>query len=298
MLRFTRPARFTRMKNPFYCSLLLLLVACNDPNPDIITPLRFQGFDGKTALVAPNETLKIKINQSVNWRSTGGTVSQGTNDTLSYTAPATAGMQQVVLKRPDNSPDSLVLTVAVTPKADLFKLLREGNYVLIFRHSAADVGSDQNNSTVAEWWKSCDSKLARQLNDQGVKEATQTGKTFRLLDLPVGRVLSSEFCRAFTSAEKMALGVLTQQLKELNYNVVPSDEASRCDNTLGLAANQPRDGKNSVFITHVALPMTQSDCSILNTLAWGEAALFALDANKSIRFVGRIPVKNWTELVN
>jgi hypothetical protein len=146
------PSYSFSMKTIFYLASLPLLLSCSKPTPAL--PLEIQGFDGKVALVTPSGALKVKLNQAVIWRSTGGAVSQDQNDMLTFTAPATSGMQQVVLKRPDNSSDSLVLAIAVTPSAALFQSLRSGNNVLIFRHAAADVGSDQTTSATPEWWKS------------------------------------------------------------------------------------------------------------------------------------------------
>ena len=188
------------MKNLLYTAFLLLLFSCKEQVT--LLPLQLQGFDEKVAILAPSGVLKIKLNQPVNWRTTSGTVTQGLNDTLTYIAPTTAGIQQVVIKPLDNSADSLLLTVAVTPSATLFKAIRDGNHVLIFRHAAADVGVDLSASPTPEWWKSCDSKVARQLSNQGLSDATNTGKTLKLLDIPVGRVVSSEFCRAFYHGRK------------------------------------------------------------------------------------------------
>ena len=92
----------------------------------------------------------------------------------------------------------------------------------------------------------------------------------------------------------MATGLPVQQAKELTLNVY--DELNRCTNTLNLAASQPRDGKNAIFITHVAIAVTQPDCTLLNGLQSGDAALFSLNANKTLSYVGRIPVKDWTDL--
>ena len=281
------------MKSLFATAFLLLLFSCKT-DPATVLPLQFDGFDGKMALIAPSSVLKVKLNQPVTWRSSGGTVSQGTNDTLIYTAPATAGMQQVIIKRTDNSADSLRLTIAVTPSTSLFKLLQEGNQIIIFRHAAADVGVDQNTSTTPEWWKSCDSKLARQLNAQGVKDAVSIGKTLKLLTIPLGRVITSEFCRAFTTAEQMATGLPVKQVSELNL-YMPT-EINRCEITLNLAANQPRDSKNTLFVTHTGIIANQPDCLTLNKLQWGDAAVFTLNENKSIRYAGIIPVKDWTDL--
>ena len=285
------------MKNFVYCLCLFLAVSCSDSNPTILLPLQFQGFDSsRMALIAPSGTLKIKMNQPVVWRSTGGTLTQEQHDTLTYTAPPTAGLQQVVIKHPDNASDSLLVNIAVTPNAALFKALQSGNHSIIFRHTAADAGVDQPaNSTIPNWWKSCDSKLARQLNSQGLLDAAAIGQTLKRLQIPVGRVFSSEFCRCFTVAEKMETGLPVQQVNELTLSVY--NEANRCEKTLRLAGNQPLDGKNSLFVGHAGITETQpNNCIVLNSLQWGDAAIFTLNADKTISLAGKIPVEDWTDL--
>jgi phosphohistidine phosphatase SixA len=188
----------------------------------------------------------------------------------------------------------LLVTVAVTPRANDFRLLQKGGYVLMFRHAAADVGSDQTGSVVKDWWKSCDSQLARQLNAQGKLDAVNTGKTLRALQIPVKRVLSSEYCRCFTSADLMALGVPTQQLKEITYFVY--DEANRYTNSLTLAASQPMDGSNTVVVGHAGFSGSLPATPVLNSLNWGDAAIFQIVSGQPAKYISTLAVKDFTDL--
>jgi len=175
----------------------------------------------------------------------------------------------------------------------VLKPLQKGAYSLVFRHAAADVGSDQLGSTTPEWWKSCDSKLARQLNDQGKKDAPTIGKTFKNLQIPIGRVLSSEFCRCYTTADLMNTGVATQQSKDITFYVY--DEPNRYANTMKLAAAQPIDAQNSVLVIHAGFSAVPSPAP-LNSLAWGDAAVFQLVAGQTAKYITTIRVNEWTEL--
>src|SRR6185436_15475566 len=85
-----------------------------------------------------------------------------------------------------------------------------GGYTIYFRHASASVCVDQTGLGTAattmspDWWKSCDASCgtatARQLDATGVTQATTIGQAFDSVGIPVGRVISSEFCRTLTTA--------------------------------------------------------------------------------------------------
>lgn len=271
--------------------LLLGFVSCKKEDP--ILPLQAVGFDGKTAIIPPSGKLSVKFNQRVTWKTTAGTATQNAQDSLIYSGPANAGVYQMTVKNERDQNDSLVIKVVVSARADVLKPLQKGGYALVFRHAAADVGSDMPNSTTPEWWKSCDSKLARQLNDQGKKDATEIGKALRNLQIPVGRMFASEYCRCYTTADLMGFSLPTQQSKDLTYYVY--DEPNRYTNTMKLAAAQPIDAQNSVLVIHAGFSVMPTPAP-LNSLAWGDAAVFKLAPGQSANYVATIKVKEWTEL--
>lgn len=281
------------MKNILIISTLAigLIVSCKKDDP--IIPLEAAGFDNKTVILAPNARWNLKMNQRVTIKATAGTATQNMADSLVYTAPSTMGMQRIVVKSERNLNDSLVIRVAVTPRADVLRPLQKGGYVLIFRHSAADVGADQFNSTTAEWWKSCNSTLARQLNATGRQEAIDIGQTLRNLQIPVGRVISSEFCRCFTTADLINMGVPTQQSKDLTYYVY--DEANRYTSTMRVAQNQPIDTQNSLLVIHAGFGV-QPTPAPLATLNWSDAAVFQLVQGQAPRYISTVFVKEWRDL--
>jgi phosphohistidine phosphatase SixA len=100
-------------------------------------------------------------------------------------------------------------------------------YAMILRHADADDGRDWNLDHPGEvgpanWWKSCDRTLARQLNAQGRERAKELGNIFRDLNYPITRVISSEFCRANETAKLINAGptiVQDGRLNHLDYNV-------------------------------------------------------------------------------
>ena len=89
-------------------------------------------------------------------------------------------------------------------QADWINALRQGGYVIVFRHGATH--QDQadtdplNPKNIAQ---------QRQLNDAGRAKAKEIGEAFRKLRIPVGQIQSSEFNRAVETGTLMGLGEVT-----------------------------------------------------------------------------------------
>lgn len=76
------------------------------------------------------------------------------------------------------------------------EVLRNGGYVIYFRHAEATVGVDQPNLD----FNRCETQ--RNLSEQGKNQATLIGKVFRDKELPVESfIISSPFCRAVDTAK-------------------------------------------------------------------------------------------------
>src|SRR5215510_5213081 len=79
---------------------------------------------------------------------------------------------------------------AAAETQDVISALKQGGYVLIFRHGATDDGKDIYP------FKFDDMKAQRQLNDKGRDTARQIGAALRKLDIPVGVIYTSRLNRA------------------------------------------------------------------------------------------------------
>lgn len=196
----------------------------------------------------------------------------------------------------------------------LSQLLRVGGYVLHWRHADADVCADQTclgtaaTTSVPDWWKSCDAACvvppdlpgqcpdhsgtatARQLNDAGRLHATVIGQAFATLGIPVGRVVSSEFCRNLQTAELMDLGPAIEQSQDLTFFVY--DEAQRCAHSSALLQTVPPPGANTALIGHAG-----NTCSPLSDLAWSEAAVYKPDGSGGTTFVTRVTWDAWAQFI-
>src|SRR5687768_7239726 len=74
--------------------------------------------------------------------------------------------------------------------APLVAALRKGGYTLYFRHTATDFS--QNDSAMTRY-DDCASQ--RNLTELGRQQARAIGDAVRALELPIGDVLASPFCR-------------------------------------------------------------------------------------------------------
>lgn len=284
--------------------LSVVLFACHKKEEPAL-PISLEKFDAKPIMLPPSGTYSFTANQDVSWKmnsNAGGALSftQGiatAATTSKYQAPATPGIYSFTIKGVRNPQDSLVVKIGVSSQfAILDSLIRRGNYVLSFRHAAADVGSDTFGAKETSWWKSCDSKLARQLNTTGEDDARKIGKTIKALQIPVTRVIASEYCRCMKTAELMNLGLLLLTNQDITFYVY--DEVNRYTKTVQLISTQPNDGKVTVLVTHAGFGGTLPSNPVLNTLNWGDAAVFKSVLGKDAQYVSTIPVSDWTILAN
>src|SRR2546421_9038638 len=100
-------------------------------------------------------------------------------------------------------------------QADWINALRQGGYVIVFRHGASredQADTDPlNPSNVSQ---------QRQLTDAGRAKAKEIGEAFRKLRIPVGQVQTSVFTRAVETGSLMNLGQVTSSLDLTDQGIV------------------------------------------------------------------------------
>jgi hypothetical protein len=192
---------------------------------------------------------------------------------------------------------------STTLEPTLVQVLRAGGYVLHFRHASATVCVDRTDlgtaaqTSVPDWWRSCDATCpipgpitatARQLDSTGPVQAMAIAQAFDDFAIPVGRVLSSEFCRCFTTAELLDLGPPIEQVPGITFFVY--DEANRCESTFAHIGEVPALGTNTAIVSHIGFP---SSCPPIDNLATGEAAVFRPDGAGSSVFITKVTFDEW-----
>ncbi|HEX5991238.1 MAG TPA: histidine phosphatase family protein [Thermomicrobiales bacterium] len=169
---------------------------------------------------------------------------------------------------------SALATATVTPVAGeeltgpaLLAALRQGGFVLYFRHARTDFSQDD---TDLRDLSNCATQ--RNLSSEGQAQARLIGEAIAALGIPIGEVLSSELCRTRETAE-LAFGRTTPMPDLTSFGTASSEaeEEERASALRRLLATPPTRGTNTVLVGH--LFNIQAAAGI--GLAEGEAAIFS-----------------------
>jgi broad specificity phosphatase PhoE len=121
--------------------------------------------------------------------------------------------------------------------------LRHGGLILYFRHTATDFGQSDEAMTGYE-----DCARQRNLIDRGREEARRIGAAIRRLDLPIGDVLASPFCRTLETA-RLIFGRATPTPAVRGGPARP-ESAERYAELRSLLSTAPRAGTDLVIVSH------------------------------------------------
>jgi phosphohistidine phosphatase SixA len=189
--------------------------------------------------------------------------------------------------------DSILVKIFASVEPEKFEKLSDGStYALLVRHSDADVGVDDFNSTLPEWWTSCDATKARQINKAGLKYAKSIGENIKSWNIPVGSLLSSEFCRCRQTLESMNLGSF-QTSKELTYRVYKTNHVTE---VTSLLKKLPINNKVHILIGHSELINLQP--SLRFEFDWNDALIYRLENGKEPQFIAKINYPEWIDYNN
>lgn len=126
---------------------------------------------------------------------------------------------------------------------DLLAGLQEGGYVIYFRHSITEMKK--------ETWDEVDldqCETQRNLSQSGRSQAQRIGEAFRKLQIPVGQVLASPFCRCLETA-RLAFGDAVEE-PGLRFWLPGDEHADELAHSLAdLLGSPPRSG-NRVLVSH------------------------------------------------
>lgn len=184
--------------------------------------------------------------------------------------------------------------LAPAPKdAEVIESLRGGGYNIYFRHAQTDWSQVDHVDTAGDW-TSCDPSRMRQLSLTGIKTSRAIGDAIRSLDIPVGQVLASPYCRTVQTATLMDLGPVETTTDIMNLRAASFfDGRDAIVRTARVRlARVPLDGTNTILIAHgnvarEATPVYPDEA---------EAVIFKPDGNGAFAFFARIKAKHWSVL--
>lgn len=131
----------------------------------------------------------------------------------------------------------------------LLSTLQKGGHIIYFRHAQTEKDyADQADPTM----KLDNCETQRKLSDVGIKQSQAIGAAFTDKKIPVGKVITSEYCRAWKTAE-LAFG---RYEKNSKLNFLPYEDytdkqvAQMKSNVMPLLMTVPSTGTNTVIIGH------------------------------------------------
>ena len=184
-------------------------------------------------------------------------------------------------------------TAAVADDKDIANALRAGGLVIVVRHGAtfpdqADTDPLHPDNIAAQ----------RNLNDKGKALAKAFGDALRAAAIPLGKVYTSKFNRAYETAVIAGFKDIekTADLTEGGLVVSPNENNRRAEAFRKLLGAAPAPGTNTVLITHKP--------NIVDALGkdWfdvkeGEASIFRPE-NGSYKLVARVQMDEWPRIAD
>lgn len=173
----------------------------------------------------------------------------------------------------------------ILPESDLIDALRRGGYVIYFRHA----------TTTPEQADTTDPKLGRceaqrNLSADGRRMAAEIGGAFKTLRIPVGKVVSSPFCRTVDTAT-LAFG--RHEVSDALYFAIGVGKTEREQQVLALRqmlATPPARGTNTVLVAH---HLNLKEATGVWPKREGEAHVFRPRPEGGFDYVGEVSSDAW-----
>ncbi|MEM6459536.1 MAG: histidine phosphatase family protein [Planctomycetota bacterium] len=133
------------------------------------------------------------------------------------------------------------------PAEQLLPALLEGGHVIYFRHAQTE--KDYADQITAD---PNDGSTQRVLSEEGWNQSKAIGEAFRELEIPVGDVISSEYFRAWQTAD-LAFGRYEKNAM-LNFlpfeDYTPEQVQEMRERVMPLVVAVPDEGVNTVIVAH------------------------------------------------
>lgn len=177
----------------------------------------------------------------------------------------------------------------------LVEALRSGGYNIYFRHAQTDWSQSDYINRAGDW-ESCDSSRVRQLAAGGRRTARAVGNAMRALNIPVGQVLASPYCRTVETATLMNIGPVKTTTDIVNLRVAEYFGGANAviQRARARLAEQPLPGTNTVLVAHGNVARNATEVYPDEA----EGAVFLPDGNGGFSFVGRLTPAQWVELAD
>jgi phosphohistidine phosphatase SixA len=180
---------------------------------------------------------------------------------------------------------------AIAGNNEIAHALRAGGFVIVVRHGATS--PDQADTDPLNF----DNIAAqRNLNDKGKALAKAFGDAVRQVGIPVGKVYTSKYNRAFETAVLAGFKDIekTADLTEGGLVVSPNENNRRAEAFRKMLGTSPKLGTNSILITHKPNIVDGLGKDWFNVNE-GEASVFRPE-NGGYKLVTRIQMDEWLNI--
>ena len=174
---------------------------------------------------------------------------------------------------------------AILPESDLIDALRRGGYVIYFRHAATN---PEQADTIDPKLGRCEAQ--RNLSAEGRRMAGEIGGAFKTLRIPVGKVVSSPYCRTVDTA-MLAFG--RNEVSAALYFAMGVGKTEREQQGLALRqmlATPPAQGTNTVLVAH---HLNLKEATGVWPKREGEAHVFRPRPDGGFDYVGEVSTEAW-----
>jgi broad specificity phosphatase PhoE len=170
----------------------------------------------------------------------------------------------------------------------VIEALQDGGHIIYFRHATTDRSQQDSDPT-----NLANCAAQRNLAEAGRAQARTVGEAFRTLSIPVGAVLSSEYCRALEHS-RLAFGRAEVEPSLVLPDPLPAEARQRNTAALqSLLATPPSAGTNTVMVSHSPNIREAADVDLP---VEGEAAILRPNVGTRPTVVARILPGEWTAL--
>jgi phosphohistidine phosphatase SixA len=186
---------------------------------------------------------------------------------------------------------STLPSLAASADIDIVQALRAGGLVMVLRHGATFPDQADTNPLNFE-----NVAAQRNLNDKGMSLAKEFGEALRQLGVPVRKVFTSKYNRAYETAVIAGFENIekTADLTEGGLVVSPNENNRRSEAFRKLLGTAPNPGTITILITHKP--------NIVDALGkdWfdvreGEASIFH-PQNGTYTLVARVQMGEWPRI--
>lgn len=176
----------------------------------------------------------------------------------------------------DRRPENAAVTAA-----DGLQAMRRGGHVVFMRHAPSDTGIPDRFQGVDLG----DCSTQRPLTPEGRQVATRVGKALNKLNVPVGEVLASPYCRTMETAE-LTFGKATPDKGLLNTAYFTGNEkAPTLEAFRSLLSRPVLPGTNRILVSHSS---TLADATGIFPRQEGVMLVFRPDSRGGFRHIATI----------